>query len=48
MNGYDPSYISNTLYKNQIHILLAPPHGLYLSKLSFDSYNKKQDIPEKL
>ena len=27
---------------------LAPPQGLYLNKLSFDAYNKKKDIPEKL
>ena len=27
---------------------LAPPQGLYLNKLSFDTYNKKKEIPQKL
>ena len=43
--NYPPSYIGNTLYFNQIRVLLSPPYGLYLSRLSFDSYNRKQDIP---
>ena len=48
MHDYDPTYIANTFYNNQVHVLLAPPHGLYLNKLNYDSYNKKQEIPEKI
>ena len=29
-------------------MLLAPPDGLYLKFLNFDSYNKAQSIPEPL
>ena len=48
LNDLSPAYISNTFYDNQIHVLLAPPHGLYLKNMSFDSYNKKQEIPQKI
>ena len=48
MNDYHPGFIDNTFFNNQILIPLAPPHGLYLKKLHFDSYNRKNDIPEKI
>ena len=48
IHNYDPSYISNTFFFNQIRVLLSPPFGLYLSRLNFDSYNRKQDIPENI
>lgn len=48
MHNYTPTYISNTFYNNQHHVLLAPPYGLYLNKLGFDSYNRKNDIPQKI
>ena len=48
MNEYDPGFIDNTFFNNQIIIPLALPHGLYLQKLHFDSYNRKNDIPEKI
>lgn len=48
INGEPPNYIENTFFRNQIHIPLAPANGLYLNNLSFDSYNKKKDIPEML
>ncbi len=45
MNNYEPEFILNTFFRNQIGIPLAPPHGLFLNNLSFESYNKKKEIP---
>lgn len=47
-NNYPPNFITNTFFKNQIHMPLAPPHGLFLSNLNFGAYNRKNDIPEVL
>ena len=31
-----------------MHVWLAPAHGLFLSRMMFDSYNNKPEIPEKV
>lgn len=48
LNGYEPDFINNTFFNNQMPIPLAPPHGLFLLNLFFDSYNRKKEIPEKI
>jgi hypothetical protein len=48
LNNENPQYIENTFFRNQIAMPLAPATGLYLKEMSFDSYNKKKDIPEVL
>lgn len=45
MSENEPSFIDNTFFNNQFYIPLAPPFGLYLRYLTFESYNRKQDIP---
>lgn len=32
----------------KMRIFLAPGEGLYLNTVTFDNYNRKNDIPEKL
>lgn len=48
MSQNEPSFIENTFFNNQFYVPLAPPFGLYLRYLTFESYNRKQDIPEKI
>jgi tRNA U38,U39,U40 pseudouridine synthase TruA len=48
LNKYSHTYITNTFFRNQIVMPVAPALGLYLHSPSFDNYNKKKDIPEQL
>lgn len=48
MSEYEASFIDNTFFNNQFYVPLAPPFGLYLRTLTFQSYNRKTDIPEKI
>lgn len=41
ISDYEPSFIDNTFFNNQFYVPLAPPFGLYLRYLTFDSYNRK-------
>jgi tRNA pseudouridine38-40 synthase len=41
-------FIDNSFFQNSVNIWLAPPQGLFLDRVTFDAYNKKTDIPEKL
>jgi tRNA pseudouridine38-40 synthase len=45
---YKDNFIDNSFYQNSIAIWLAPPQGLFLDRVTFEAYNKKLDIPEKL
>jgi len=31
-----------------VDLWLAPPHGLFLDRVTFEAYNKKRDIPEQI
>jgi len=42
------NFIDNSFYQNSVNIWLAPPQGLFLDRVTFDAYNQKTDIPEKL
>jgi len=42
------AFIDNSFFQNSVNIWLAPPQGLFLDRVTFDAYNKKNDIPEKL
>ena len=48
MSDYEPSFIDNTFFNNQFYVPLAPPFGLFLRYLTFESYNRKPEIPEKI
>ena len=41
-------FIDNSFYQNAVAIWLAPPQGLFLNRVTFEAYNRKIDIPEKL
>ncbi|KAM3144724.1 hypothetical protein pb186bvf_003033 [Paramecium bursaria] len=40
------TFIDNTFFQNQLRIILAPPEGLFLNRITFDAYNRKLEIPE--
>ncbi|CAD8178392.1 unnamed protein product [Paramecium pentaurelia] len=42
------TFIDNTFFKNQLRIILAPAEGLFLNRISFEGYNTKFDIPQRL
>jgi tRNA pseudouridine38-40 synthase len=42
ISDYESNFIDNTFFNNHLIIPLAPPLGLYLRSLSFESYNLRQ------
>lgn len=46
--GLKDQFIDNSFFQNSVNIWLAPPQGLFLDRVTFDAYNRKNDIPEKL
>lgn len=41
-------YLENSFCGNKMGVWLAPSQGLLLDRLNFHSYNKKENIPEKI
>jgi len=46
--GLKDGFIDNSFFQNSVNIWLAPPQGLLLDGVTFDAYNRKNDIPEKI
>ena len=42
VNNYEPEFISNTFFRNQFYLPIAPPNGLYLKCMDFKAYNNKK------
>lgn len=43
---YPDNFLESSFFHNVVKIWLAPAHGLFLHRMRFDSYNRKEDIPE--
>ena len=46
--NHDENWIERSFSKDETDICLAPAEGLLLNRISFDGYNKRQNIPAKI
>jgi hypothetical protein len=43
-----PDIFKKAFSMEKMRVFLAPGEGLYLNQVTFDNYNRKNDIPERL